>query len=174
MWTDVEDAVFPAGWAANPATQLRKGAVGLSGEEHPATAALRRDSALLRGWARLFPELHHVVLPKPAAGRWPEGVTAVELTSPAASAISITNASQKPFHDDVRVLEPLTRRTLLIPGVSVAAGQSLWLPLSVSLGPDGLCRECTNFAATEHIVLYSGTGVGGIRERDPGHGVCRA
>ena len=33
---------------------LRKGAVGLSGDEHPATTALRRDAALLRGWARLF------------------------------------------------------------------------------------------------------------------------
>ena len=54
LWTDVEDALYPAGWAANPATLLRKGAVGLSGDEHPATAALRRDAALLRGWARLF------------------------------------------------------------------------------------------------------------------------
>jgi hypothetical protein len=152
LWTDVEDALYPAGWAANPGTLLRKGAVGLSGDEHPATDALRRDAALLRGWARLFADLHHVTLPKPAAGHWPEGISAVELMSPAASAIAIANASQKPFHDDLRVVEPLTKRTLLIPGVSVGPGQSLWLPLSVSLGPDGLCRECTNFAATEHIV----------------------
>ena len=40
----------------------------------------------------------------------------------------------------------------MIPGVSVGPEQSLWLPVSVSLGPEGLCRECTNFAATEHIV----------------------
>ncbi len=152
VWTDVEDAIYPAGWAANPGTLLRKGAVGLSGDEHPATLGLRRDAALLRGWARLFADLHHVTLPKPAAGHWPEGVSAAELVSPAASAIGITNSSQKPFHDDLRVVEPLTKRTLLVPGVSVGAGQSLWLPLSVSLGPDGLCRECTNFAATEHIV----------------------
>ncbi len=152
LWTDVEDALYPAGWAANHSTLLRKGAVGLSGEEHPATAALRRDAALLRGWARLFADLHRVALHKPAAGHWPEGVSAIELVSPAASALSIANASQKAFHDDLRVVEPLTKRTLLIPGVSVGPGQSLWLPLSVSLGPDGLCRECTNFAATEHIV----------------------
>lgn len=152
LWTDVEDALYPAGWAANPGTLLRKGAVALNGDEHPATAALRRDAALLRGWARLFADLHHVTLPKPAAGKFPEGIGAVELVSPAASAVSITNASQKPFRDDLRVVEPLTRRTLLIPGVSVGPGQSLWLPLSVSLGPDGLCRECTNFAAPEHIV----------------------
>ncbi len=151
VWTDVEDALYPAGWAANPSTLLRKGAVGLSGDEHPATAALRRDAALLRGWARLFTAMHHVNLPAPAAGKLPEGVSAVELVSTAASAISITNASRKTFHDDLRVAEPLSKRTLIVPGVRVGPGQSLWLPLSVSLGPDGLCRECTNFAATEHI-----------------------
>src|ERR1019366_4752809 len=133
VWTDVEDALYPAGWAANPAT-------------------LRRDAALLRGWARLFADLHDVSLPAPAAGKLPEGVSAVELVSTAASAISITNASRKTFHDDLRVAEPLSKRTLLIPGLLVGPGPSLRLPLSVSLGPDGLCRECTNFAATEHIV----------------------
>jgi hypothetical protein len=152
LWTDVEDGLYPAGWAANPATLLHKGAVGLSGDEHPATAALRRDAALLRGWARLFADLHRVTLPKQPAGHLPEGVSAVELVSPAASAIAITNASQKLFHDDLRVVEPLTKRTLLIQSASVGPEQSLWLPLSVSLGPDGLCRECTNFAATERIV----------------------
>ena len=64
LWTDVEDAIYPAGWAANPSTLLRKGAVGLSGDEHPATGALRRDAALLRGWARLFADLRHVTMPE--------------------------------------------------------------------------------------------------------------
>ncbi|MGA9624786.1 MAG: hypothetical protein WBQ65_09970, partial [Bryobacteraceae bacterium] len=152
LWTDVEDALYPAGWAANPASLLRKGAVGLSGDERPATSALRRDAALLRNWARLFPGLHSVAMPKPAAGALPAGVTAAELVSPAASAIGITNTGTKPFHDDLRVLEPESKRTLIIPGVSVPAGQSLWLPLGVSIGPDGLCRECTNFSGVEHIV----------------------
>ncbi len=152
LWTDVEDALFPAGWAANPAARLRKGAVGLAGDEHPATGALRRDAALLRTWARLLGDLRHVTLPRPAAGKLPEGVNAVELVSPAASAISITNASTKPFRDDLRVIEPVSRRTLVIPGVSVGPGEALWLPLSVSIGPDGLCRDCTKFAAPEHIV----------------------
>jgi hypothetical protein len=152
LWTDVEDALYPAGWAANPESLLRKGAVGLSGDERPATSALRRDAALLRNWARLFPGLHSVAMPKPAAGALPAGVTAAELVSPAASAVSITNTGTKPFHDDLRVLEPESKRTLIIPGVSVPAGQSLWLPLGVSIGPDGLCRECTNFSGVEHIV----------------------
>jgi hypothetical protein len=146
LWTDVEDALYPAGWAATPESPLRKGAVGLSGDERSATGALRRDAALLRNWARLFPGLHSVAMPSPA------GVTAAELVSPAASAVSITNVGTKPFHDDVRVREPGSKRILVIPGVSVPAGESLWLPLGVSIGPDGLCRECTNFSGAEHIV----------------------
>jgi hypothetical protein len=152
LWTGVEDALYPAGWAADPESLLRKGAVGLSGDERPATSALRRDAALLRNWARLLPGMHSVAMPKPAAGALPAGVTAAELVSAAASAIGITNTGTKPFHDDLRVLEPESKRTLIIPGVSVSAGQSLWLPLGVSIGPDGLCRECTNFSAAEHIV----------------------
>jgi len=146
LWTDVEDTLYPAGWAANPESPLRKGAVGLSGDERPTTSALRRDAALLRNWARLFPGLHSVAMPKLA------GVTAVELVSPIASAVSITNSGTKAFHDDVRVLEPLSKRTLIIPGVSVPAGESLWLPVGVSIGGDGLCRECTNFSSAERIV----------------------
>jgi Glycosyl hydrolases family 35 len=152
LWTDVEDTLYPAGWAANPSTLLRKGAVGLSGDEHPATTALRRDASLLREWAPLFAGLHHAAPPKAAAGKFPEGVSAVELVSPSASAISISNTSQKAFHDDLHAIEPVSRRMLVIPNVSVGPGQALWLPLTVSLGPDGLCRDCTNFAPTEHIV----------------------
>ena len=152
IWTDVEDSLYPAGWAANPATLLRKGAVGLSGDEHPGTSALRRDAALLRTWARLLGDLRRVPLPRPVAGKLPEGVTAVELVSPAASAVSVTNASAKPFNDDLRVADPVTKKPLVIPGVAVGPGESLWLPLMVSIGPEGLCRDCTNFAAPEHIV----------------------
>src|SRR5947199_10365792 len=110
LWTDVEDAVAPPGWPANASTMLRKGAVGLSGDEHPATTGLRRDAALLRGWARLFDDLRRVTLPRPAAGKLPEGVVAVELVSSAASAISVTNFSRKAFHDDLRLVEPPSKR----------------------------------------------------------------
>jgi hypothetical protein len=152
LWTGVEDALYPAGWAANPESLLRKGAVGLAGDERPASSALRRNAALLRNWARLFPGLHSVAVPRPAAGALPAGVVAAELVSPAASAVSITNTGTKPFHGDVRVREPESKRTMVIPGVSVPAGESLWLPVGVSIGPDGLCRECTNFSGVEQIV----------------------
>lgn len=151
LWTGMEDALYPAGWAATPATLLRKGAVGLNGDERPATSALRRDAALLHSWSPLFSGLHAVPMPKPAA-KLPEGVTAVELVSSAASAVSIANSSTKSFHDDLHVFEPLSKRTLVIPGVNVGPGESLWLPVSLSLGPEGLCRDCTEFAPAEHIV----------------------
>ena len=175
VWTDVEDALFPAGWAANPATLLRKGAVGLSGDEHPTTAALRRDAALLRTWTRLFGDMRRVPMPRPAAGKLPEGVTAVELVSPAASAVSITNASSKPFHDELRVIEPMSKRTLVIPGVSVGPGESLWLPLSVSIGPEGLCPRLHEVRrAGAHRLRDGGTAVDRIRERDSRDGVRRS
>jgi hypothetical protein len=147
----VEDALYPAGWAYD-STFLRKGAVGLSGDERPATAALRRDAALLRHWSPLLASLHSVPIPKPAAGKFPDGVTASEVLSAGASAVSITNRGATPFTDELRVIEPGTRRVMVIPAVTVRPGDSLWLPLGVSLGPDGLCRECSNFAAAEHIV----------------------
>ena len=153
VWTDVEDALFPAGWAANPATLLRKGAVGLSGDEHPATGALRRDAALLRTWsaaARRAAPRHDC--PAPPRANCRKASRPSNWYRPRRAPSAITNASTKPFRDDLRVIEPVSRRTLVIPGVSVGPGESLWLPLSVSIGPDGLCRDCTKFAAPEHIV----------------------
>lgn len=152
IWRHVEDALYPAGWGAEGTALLRKGAVGLSGDEQPATAALRREGALLRNWAALIGGLQAIPMPKPAAGALPEGVTAVELTSPAATAVSITNRGKTEFRDDLRVVEPLSKRTLVVPGVVVPAGESLWLPLNVSIGPGGLCRDCSHFSAAEHII----------------------
>jgi hypothetical protein len=152
LWTDVEDALYPAGWAASPATLLRIGAVGLNGDERPTTSALRRDAALLRAWLPLLPDLHAAAMPKPVAGKLPDSISALELVSPAAAAVNISNSGARPFHDDLRVFEPFTKHVLVIPGVSVGPGESLWLPLNLSLSPDGLCRDCTMFASTEHIV----------------------
>jgi hypothetical protein len=151
VWRDVEDALYPEGWA--PAgVWLRKGAVGLSGDETPATAALRRSAALLRNWGALLPRLAPVALPRPAAGKLPEGVTAFEVSSAAASAVSITNRGRALFHGDLHVVEPGSKRVFTVPGVTVPPGESLWLPIGVSIGPDGLCSDCSHFAGVEHIV----------------------
>ena len=152
LWTHVEDALYPAGWAADPTTLLRPGAVGLSGDERPTAVPLRRDAALLRKWGPLRSGLHTVVMPKPAAGKLPDGVTASELSSDGASAVSIVNRGKLPFHDELRVFEPLSKRTLIVPDVTVPASEALWLPLDVSLGPTGLCHECTQFSEAERIV----------------------
>jgi hypothetical protein len=152
LWTDVEDSLYPAGWPGVSGSLLRKGAVGLSGDEHSTTGALRRTAALLRSWAPMLGQMRPVTMPKPAMGKLPPGIETAELTSPNASAVSITNSGTQPFFDELRVHEPMTRRTLVIPNVTVPPGQSLWLPVSVSLGPKSLCRDCTNFAGTEHIV----------------------
>ena len=41
----------------------------------------------------------------------------------------------------------------MIPGVTVGAGRiAVAAAQRLASGPDGLCRECTNFAAAEHIV----------------------
>jgi len=152
LWTHVEDVLYPAGWAADPTTLLRPGAVGLSGDERATAVPLRRNAALLRKWGPPRSGLRPVVMPKPAAGKLPEGVTASELTSAGASAVSITNRGKAPFHDELRVFEPISKRTLIVPSVTVPAGDSLWLPLDVSLGPMGLCHECTQFSEAEHIV----------------------
>jgi len=152
LWTHVEDALYPAGWAADPTTLLRAGAVGLSGDERPAAVPLRRNAALLRKWGPLRNGLHPVPMPKPAAGKLPDGVTGSELISGGASAVDITNRAKLPFHDELRVFEPISKRTLVIPQVTVPPGESLWLPLDVSLGPMGLCHECTQFSEAEHLV----------------------
>lgn len=152
LWTHVEDSLYPAGWAADPTTLLRPGAVGLSGDERPTAVPLRRSAALLGKWGPLRGRLRSVAMPKPAAGKLPDGVTAEELTSPGASAVSITNRGKQPFHDDLRVFEPVSKRTLIVPGVTVPPGESLWLPLDVSVGPAGLCHQCTQFSDVERIV----------------------
>jgi hypothetical protein len=152
LWTGVEDELYPAGWAADSTTLLRKGAVGLAGDERTSLEALRREAALLRNWAALFGGMRPVAMPKPAAGKLPDGVRAVEFVSPMASAVCVTNRGSRPFHEDLRVVAPASRRTATIPSVAVPAGESLWLPLDVSLGPKALCRECTSFSGDEHIV----------------------
>ncbi len=152
LWTGVEDALYPAGWAADSTALLREGAVDLAGDERTSLEALRRATALLRNWAPLLGALRPVAMPKPAAGKLPEGVRAVEFVSPIASAVCLTNRSRRPFHDELRIVEPGSRRTVTIPSVAVPAGESLWLPLDVSLGPNALCRECTNFSGDEHII----------------------
>jgi hypothetical protein len=152
LWTNVEDRLYSVGSEPPGSAPLVEGAVGLSGDERPAAIALRRSAALLRNWGVFLPTMEPVPLPKPAAGKLPDSISATELASPAVSAVSITNRGTAPFHDDLRVFEPSSKRTLVVPGVTVPPGESLWLPLNVSLASDGPCRECSNFSTAERLV----------------------
>ena len=157
LWEDVEDALFPAGWERPGGPLYRAGAVSLDGDERPSVSALRRDAALLRHWAALLPgmrpeRVHPVRL---ATGKLPPGVTGTEIFSRApgvASAVSIADESRQPFQNTLRAWDPFARRSIEIENVRLAPHQTLWLPVDVSIGATGLCRECSAFSSAEHIV----------------------
>lgn len=152
LWTGVEDSLYPAGWEPPGTPAWIAGAVGLGGEERASTHALRRSAALVRAWSPLVAALRPIAMPKQASGSLPAGVTASQAISPMASGVAIDNRGATPFRGELRVVEPLSRRTLVVPGVALPPGESLWLPLGVSLGPGGLCRDCSSFSSQERIV----------------------
>jgi len=152
LWVNVEAALYPAGWEPGTAALFRPGAVDWNGQERTSTTGLRRDAALLRNWSRFVESLQPVSVPKLPGRKLPEGLRVAELVSAPASAVSVLNRGKAAFHNDLLVRDPVTRHPLMIPGMSVPAGESLWLPLNVSLGSDGLCRECSNFSSAERVV----------------------
>jgi hypothetical protein len=151
LWHDVEDVIYPAGWAPPGAAMFRRGAVSLNGDERPTVNALRRGAALLQHWAPLITPLDA----RPLAMKLPRGVTAVQLrgrTPGSPSAVNISNNSEQTFSSDIRAHDRSGKHIVTIPSVSVAPGDSLWLPVEVPLAGGGLCKECSAFANGEHIV----------------------
>ena len=143
LWTDLEDTLDASGY--------RAGAVNFMGAERPAAVAVRRALRISRYWGSRFPLLREapgVGLQTPA-----EGVTVRQFSDEAgASVVSIVNRSAKTFAGDVRVAYPALKRNLGIPGIKVAAGDALWLPVSVPLVAGAMCRDCVAFAAVDHLV----------------------
>lgn len=152
LWRNVETLLYPAGWQPPGMGPVRAGAIGFNGEESPNAVALRRSAALLRNWAQLLPRLRPHTPVRPVTGKLPEGITARQLVSPAASAVVLVNRSAAGWRGDLLAWDPLERRPITISGVEVPAGESLWLPVGVSLGNGGLCRDCSGFAPVERIV----------------------
>jgi hypothetical protein len=149
LWEDVEDALFPAGWEATGSPLLRKGAVSLSGDERPSAAALRRNAALLKQWARLLSAMR----PHGGSGRLPADVNLVQLLAAnGPSVVSVINTSGRPFHGDLRVHDSAGRRRIVIPEVNLPAGEALWLPVHVPLAGGGLCKDCWGFSNLDHVV----------------------
>ncbi len=153
LWENVETALWPAGWQPAGAGIMRRGAIGFDGAELPSAAALRRDAALMREWSALFGALRPLSKPRvrPALGAFPAGLSAAQLVSRAASAVSIVNQGAKLYSGDLRVYDPVARRSLVIPSVQVPQGEALWLPVHVSLAAV-LCRSCAGLGDAEHIV----------------------
>lgn len=146
LWTDVEDSLYPV---------YRAGAVSLSGDERPGAASLRRSAYLLRYWAALIPSMRSQRAVRPASGKLPPQVTALQLSSPGpdgSSAVALVNQSAKPFSQPLRVYDPRQKTSFILPPVGVAAGQAFWLPVSVPLSYGGLCRDCTGFARRDRLV----------------------
>ena len=157
LWEDVEDALYPVGWERQGGPLYRAGAVSLNGDERPAVAALRRNATLLRHWGALLPGMkpERAYPVKLSTGKLPPGVTATEVVSRApgvASAVSIANQSRQAFRNTLRAWDPFTKRSIEIENVHLAPHETLWLPVNVSLGGAGLCRECTAFSNAEHVV----------------------
>ena len=152
LWRDVEEGLYPADWEPAPGVVLRPGVVSLDGDETPAVRGIERDAALVRNWARLMAQLDPALPPKLGSGKPAGGVETAQLSSLWASAVVVTNTGPDVFHDDLRAWDPVGKHALVIPEVTVPAGESLWLPVSVSLAGNGLCRECSNFSPNARIV----------------------
>jgi Glycosyl hydrolases family 35 len=150
LWEDVEDAIYPAGWAAAGTSVFRRGAVSLNGDERPSVGALRRDASLLQHWAELIAPLDA----RPLAMKLPRGVTAIQLqgrTPASPSAVSVSNAATQPFTSEIHARDRSGKHVVTIPPITIAPGDSMWLPVEVPLAGSGLCKECSAFANGEYI-----------------------
>jgi len=157
LWEGVEDALYPPGWERPGGPIYQEGAVSINGDERVPVSALRRNAALLRHWGPLLAgmRVERTIRVRPASGRLPAGVTAVELVSRrpgVGSAVSISDEGSRPLNTTLRAWDPFVRHSVSIENLHLSAHESLWLPVDVALGETGLCRECSEFANAEHVV----------------------
>jgi hypothetical protein len=152
IWTDVEETLGPGGY--------RPGAISFTGEEKPAAITLRRSALLSLYWNKTFPGLHAV----PGSGIVVNGAGAPASPGPGVrqfaaengtSVVSVVNKSARAWTGDLRVLDPApngARQMMNVPGVSVPAHDALWLPVNVPLTAGPLCKDCSAFANSDHLV----------------------
>ena len=160
IWTDVEETLGPGGY--------RPGAVSFAGEENPAAIALRRSAQLSLYWNKTFAGLRaapgagivvngagapgsHGTNPKASPGPGVRQFAAENGTS----VVSVVNKSANVWSGDLRVLNSApngARQMMNVPGVSVPAHDALWLPVNVPLTAGSLCKDCSAFANSDHLV----------------------
>lgn len=138
IWTDVEETLTSAG-------AHHAGAVNFAGTETAATVPLRRNAQLSRYWGETLSSLHERPVVPPAPG-----ITVQEFVSDKGpSFASIVNSTAKPWTGDIKL------RRITIPGVTVPAHDSAWLPVNVTLLAGPLCKDCSAFARANHLVYAS-------------------
>ena len=149
VWTDVEDTLGASGY--------RAGAVNFAGQESPAATPLRLSAQAAGYWGEALASLHEL----PGAGlKMPVTTISVHqlVSANGASFVSVVNASAKPWTGDVRALSPSSKRALILPGVTVPARGSVWLPVNVPLMAGPLCRDCSAFSKVDFLV-YATAGI---------------
>jgi len=156
LWTDVEDTLGAAGY--------RPGALSFTGEERPATAALRRSAQLAAYWNSSFSSLHPVsgagvgiVVPAtpPSKTAVPGPAVRQFAGDSAISVVSVVNKAARGWTGELKVLDPASKHMIEIPSVSIPARDALWLPVDVPLTAGPLCKDCMAFANSEHLVYAS-------------------
>jgi hypothetical protein len=153
LWEEVEDALPPVGWEAAGAPIFRAGAVSLSGDERTAVTPLRRDALLWRYWGAVLPEMKPAIPVRPAKGRLPAGLVAQQLVaSRGASVVSVINQTNTEFAGALRVFYPPSERRIALPEIRLAPDEALWVPVNIPLAGESLCRDCSGFANTDHII----------------------
>jgi hypothetical protein len=134
IWTDVEETLNASGNHA--------GAVNFAGEESLATVPLRRNAQLSRYWGETLAGLKETPVAQPLPG-----ISVKQFTSPKGiSFVSVVNGTAKPWTGDVKL------KRLTIPNVTISAHDTAWLPVHVPLVAGLLCKDCTAFASTNHLV----------------------
>ena len=143
LWTDAADTFDSVGF--------HPGARSFAGAERASSVGLRRAMRLSRYWGASFPLLREspgATMQVPAAG-----VTVRQFSAPdGASVVSVVNRSATAFAGDVRVSYPALKRSIVIPGLRVAANDALWLPVDVPLKDGLLCHDCVDFGTTDHLI----------------------
>lgn len=141
LWTDLEDTLRPDGY--------RAGLINFAGDEKSPALAIRRNAQLMHFWGASFVTLKLVKTP---LGNLP-GIQVKQYLEPKGlSLAAVTNPAAKPYAGDLKVYYPPSKHILSIPKVTVPAGASLWLPVNVPIGSSTLCKACSAFAATDHLV----------------------
>jgi hypothetical protein len=68
------------------------------------------------------------------------------------SVVSVVNKSARPWTGEIKFLYPAAKHAITVPGVLVPAHDAVWLPVNVPLTAGPLCKDCTAFANTDHLV----------------------